>query len=127
MAEASSLPSAPVPPKATPLPPLSKDEPLTKDQWRTILALADAMVPCVKPAGAAGPKDLEVPASVYVTSLANIEEFALASDEVGLAKAYLSERPSEVPEFVESLHRLLSFNIPSDMKQQMTMGLNLLK
>jgi hypothetical protein len=127
MAEASSLPSASVPLKASPLPPTAKGDPLTKDQWRTLLALADAMVPCVQPAGAAGPKDLEVPASVYSTSLANIEKFALASDEVGLAKSYLSERPSEIPEFVESLHRLLSFYVPTDLKQQMTLGLNLLK
>jgi hypothetical protein len=106
---------------------MAKDDPLTKDQWRTLLAMADAIVPCVKPTGSAGPQELEVSSSVYATSLGAIEKFALASDEVGLAKTYLSERPSQSPEFVECLHRLMAFNVPSDLKQQMTLGLNLLK
>jgi hypothetical protein len=70
---------------------------------------------------------LGVTDSEYATALAKIEAYAVADGEAGLAKQYLAQKASDSPEFIGNLRRLLTYYVPADLKQQLTLGLTLLK
>jgi hypothetical protein len=125
---ADTLPSVPVSPKASPLPPIPAQDPITEDQWRTLLALADCIIPSIQPSSSAQPStQLGVPDADYATALGKIEHYALADDDTSLAKKYLQEKASDIPEFRENLRRLLTFYVPTDQKKEFSLGLTLLK
>jgi hypothetical protein len=112
----------------TPLPPLPSTDPLTKGQWNTILAFADTIVPCIRPAKAARKGiDIGLADNDYAVTVNKIERFTSTSGDLELATKYLSERPSESQEFKDNLYRLLANYVPADLKQQLTLGLTLLK
>lgn len=113
-------------PKASPLPSLPED-PLTPSQWRLLLALADAIIPTVVPETPVDPmKELAVPSSEYSQALTTLESTNLRGDEEGLAKTYLSERPSQNPAFKEALWRFIGCHVPADLKSQLALAFNLL-
>jgi hypothetical protein len=110
--------------KASPLPPVSSEDPLTQDQWRNLLAFADTVVPAIVPdRSAVGPNDLPLGAAEYGATLATVKRYADAS----LAESYLLERASDLQPFKDNIYRLLSCYVPEDLKQQLTLGLTLLK
>jgi hypothetical protein len=110
--------------KASPLSPLSSEDPLSPDQWRNLLAFADTIVPAIVPGrSTVGPNELALSAADYEATLAKVTRFA---DE-SLADSYLLERASDVQPFKDNLYRLLSCYVPTDLKQQLTLGLTLLK
>jgi hypothetical protein len=110
--------------KASPLAPLAAEDPLTKDQWRNLLAFADTVVPAVVPdRSAVGPNELPLSAADYGATLAKVTRFADAS----LAESYLLERASDLQPFKDNIYRLLSCYVPTDLKQQLALGLTLLK
>jgi hypothetical protein len=114
--------------KPTPPPPLPSNDPLTNFQWTTILAFADTVVPCIRPAKAARKGiDIALEDSDYAVTVNKIERYTSPSGDLELATKYLSERPSESQEFKDNLYRLLANYVPADLKQQLTLGLTLLK
>jgi hypothetical protein len=123
-----SLTSAPVSPKDSPLPPVPAEDPITKDQWRTLLSLADCIIPSIQPSSIAQPtSQLAVSDPDYGTALGKIEQYAVADGGNGLAKKYLEEKASDIPAFTENLRRILTFYVPTDMKKEFQLGLTLLK
>src|ERR1700759_3984282 len=115
-------------PKPSPIADLPTTDPLNKDQWRTILAFADTIVPCIQPIGSARKGiDLALPESEYNATLNKIEQYASLSGNPDLAKQYLSERPSDSQAFKDNLYRLLALYCPDDLRQQLTLSLTLLK
>jgi hypothetical protein len=109
---------------ASPLPPLASEDPLTQDQWRNLLAFADTVVPAIVPdRSAVGHNELPLTAADYGATLAKVTRFADAS----LAESYLLERASDMQPFKDNIYRLLSCYVPSDLKQQLGLGLTLLK
>jgi hypothetical protein len=107
--------------RASPLPPLASEDPLTQDQWRNLLAFADTVVPAIVPGSAAGHNELAL--ADYGATLGQVTRFADAS----LAESYLLERASDLQPFKDNIYRLLSCYVPADLKQQLGLGLTLLK
>ena len=123
------LNASPVSPKASPVPARPAEDPLTKDQWRTLLAIADTIVPSIH-AESAGPSKhgLVIDDSAYSLTLSTLQQRLKPTDgkvDV-LAKKFLEERPSENPAFKEILTRFFGLWAPSEAKQQITLILNLL-
>jgi hypothetical protein len=123
------LRTEPIAIKASPLPPAPAEDPLTRDQWRTLLALADAVVPSVVPetSGKVSTTVRTIPAGDYASATVKIENYALGGGETGLAKAYLDEKPSLLPEFKSNLSRFVGLHIPHELKKLLAFGLDTLK
>lgn len=122
------LNEAPVTPKASTLPSLSKEDPLGPAQWRTFMAIADTVIPSIKPASSAqGMNELAVPDEEYAQIVTRMKSHCLHDSNEGLAVQYLEERPSTNPHFKELIWRYLSLNLPEDQKQLLRLSLNLLK
>ena len=134
-AAVESLPSEPISHiiKDSPLGDLPKDDPLTKDQWRTLLAIADTVVPAIiestKPSTPF--KAIAVESKRYAGIVATIDKYARESEHVNktenLTQEYLAERPSKIPGFRDALYRFLALNTPPDQVRMIGIILNLLK
>ncbi|KAF2466246.1 long chain fatty alcohol oxidase [Lindgomyces ingoldianus] len=122
-----SLTTAPVSPRATPLPPVPSEDPLTAAQWKTLLAIADTIIPAIKPIATANTR-LEIPATAneYSTAISTLEGLSPNPDRQAAAKAYLEENASSNPAFREALHRLLALHMPHATKRQFILVLNIL-
>lgn len=113
--------------KESPLPPPTGD-PLSPEQWVTLLAFADAVVPSIAPSVTATPAtQLAVDANDYATALAQVQQLAGPDVEPNLSAEYLAETPSACPGFRENIHRLMAQYIPADTRKQLLMVLNVLK
>ncbi|KAF2120283.1 hypothetical protein BDV96DRAFT_485921 [Lophiotrema nucula] len=122
-----SLTTEPVSPKATPLPPIPSEDPLTSRQWQTLLAIADAIIPSIQPIAVADTrKSIPATDNEYSTAISTIRGLTPAPDGEALAKTYLEESASSNPAFRESLHRLLAMYLPQQSKKELTMVLNIL-
>jgi hypothetical protein len=126
---ATEVRTEPVAVKASPLSPGPAEDPLTKDQWRTLLAFADCVIPSVAPesSGQASSGARIIPAAEYASALVKVENYALGGGETGLAKAYLDERPSQLPQFKENVHRFLGLHTPNELRKLLAFGLDTLK
>lgn len=129
MASPSQFTIAPVAVKASPLPPVPDEDPLTKDQWRTLMAFSDTVIPTVleKGRGASAFKENSVSVEQYGNAIATIQEHALRSKNKFLAVEYLEERPSQIPAFRANVHRFIGLYMPKDLVKLMQFGLNMLK
>jgi hypothetical protein len=125
-----SLPAEPVSPKAAPLPPLPSEDPLTPEQWKTLLAIADAVVPAVKPMSLANAKtEVAITDNEYSTAVGALIALVPESDPDAhvAAKDYLAENASSSPEFQLELQRMFAMYMPQSTKKQLGMILNVLK
>jgi hypothetical protein len=125
-----SLPAEPVSPKATPLPPLPTEDPLSPAQWKTLLAIADAVVPAVKPASLANAKtEVAVADNEYSTAVGALMALIPEKDPEAdmAAKEYLAENASSNPAFQLELQRVFALYMPQSTKKQLGMVLNILK
>ena len=112
----------------TPLPPLSELDPLTKEQWKTFFAVADAIIPRILPQSEGNPQhDLVLSDSDYATIYENLGRFVVNNENNQLVQEYLKESASDSQEFRDTVYRLFSENVPTDLKKQLTLGLTLLK
>jgi len=120
--------TSPVTPKASPLPPVSTTDPLTPSQWRTLLALADTVIPSIVPETTANSsEELGVPETVYSSALTTIETTFHHGQTKELAREYLNERPSQIPAFRELIHRLFGTHLPTDVAKSLATSLTLLE
>jgi hypothetical protein len=125
-----SLPTAPVSPKASPLPPLPSEDPLTPAQWKTLLAIADAVIPTIKPVSTAQAiTEVAVTDNEYSTAVSTLVALVPEDDPVAevAAKEYLEDRASANPAFRIELQRIFSMYMPQSTKNELTMVLNILK
>ncbi|KAF2843546.1 long-chain fatty alcohol dehydrogenase [Patellaria atrata CBS 101060] len=118
--------TAMVPPTAIPRPPLPDVDPLTPEQWRTILAIADSVIPSIKPAASSheASTNLPVPDSEYSTALSTIQGSSSAREE--LARHYLEECPSTSQDFKNALTVLFSRTLPEQGRKTLLVILDLL-
>jgi hypothetical protein len=118
-----------VPRKASELAPLPKENPLTKSQWRTLMAFADTVVPSIvqEQRGKAAFKERALSSGEYASALSNIEHHVLHDQHNGIAEAYLSERPSQLPEFRANVHRFIGLYTPKALAELLAVGLDLLE
>ncbi|KAF2124694.1 long-chain fatty alcohol dehydrogenase [Dothidotthia symphoricarpi CBS 119687] len=126
---AESLSTAPVSPKAAPLPPLPASDPFTPAQWKTLLAIADACVPAIKPISQANTQtELAVSDQEYAAAVAKLKALTPQDDpDAGNnAKEYLAVSATSNPAFKEELHRIFALYMPHDTKTKIGMVLNIL-
>ncbi|KAF2744005.1 long chain fatty alcohol oxidase [Sporormia fimetaria CBS 119925] len=121
-----ALPAQPVSPKAAPLPPVPKVDPLTAAQWRTLLAIADTIIPDIRPASIADfQTHYVVSDNDHSTALTTLKgRFSGTTD--ALAKEYLQESASSDSQFRDAWHRLFGLLMPQQAKRELTVVLNLL-
>ncbi|KAF2396408.1 long-chain fatty alcohol dehydrogenase [Trichodelitschia bisporula] len=110
--------------KSSPLPPVGPLDPLSEDNWRTLLAFADAVIPSIRPASTSGSTSniKALPQAEYATVLAATEANA-APEGKSIVKQFLEERPSDNPAFKEQLYRWLAHYTPPDQRKQLALGL----
>lgn len=115
-------------PMAAPLSALTED-PLTDLQWRTLLSIADAVIPSIRPKSERPSSNvLAVSDDVYADSLADIigtVPSTMAKKEDVLQ--YLQEEASSIPAFKDQIARLICFHMPPSQRKEIIMVLNLLK
>ena len=110
-----------------PLPPLPEGNPLSQAQWSSFMALADAIIPSVRPAATAQKlTDQTLPDSAYSDAYNGLRSVISRSASDDLLKEYLTETPSSIPAFKSNIWRLLAENIPGDPKQQILAVLSVL-
>lgn len=130
MADSSTTQTAEaVSPKATPLPPLPSEDPLTPAQWTTLLAILDTVVPAIKPASTANPQiELAVPDTEYSTTVSKLKGLVPATDADAddAVKEYLEDHASRNPSFRLQLQRLFAVYMPQSQRKELCMVLTVL-
>ncbi|QSS54850.1 long chain fatty acid oxidase [Histoplasma capsulatum var. duboisii H88] len=112
----------------SPLPPApAASTVLTPLQWKTLLALADTVIPSIRPRSAA-----VCPGACTISDA----EFALATHTLqsvqndfahsDIAVQFLAENASSVPEFKESMCRVLGQQLPDEARRGISVILNAL-
>jgi hypothetical protein len=125
-----SLPTEAVSPKATPLPPLPSEDPLTPTQWKTLLAISDAVIPAIKPTSTADARtEISVGDNEYSTAISTLKALTPENDSDAdtAAKEYLADNASSNPRFKAELQRVLAMYMPQSTKKELCMVLNILK
>lgn len=125
-----SLSTEPVSPKSSPLPPLPAENPLTPAQWKTLLAIADAVIPAIKPVSTANAgTEIAVDDNEYSKAVSVLRGLTPEDDPDAdtAAKEYLANNASSSPAFQLELHRVLAMYMPQDVKRQLTTVLNVLE
>lgn len=122
-----SLPTATVSPKATTLPTLPAEDPLTPAQWRTLLAIAETIIPVVKPIAVARiENEIAADDNEYSAAITTLVRLTPHADGEAAAKALLDDSPASDPLFREELRRVLSLSLPYSNRKDLAMILNLL-
>ncbi|KAI4608568.1 hypothetical protein J4E83_009004 [Alternaria metachromatica] len=125
----TTLPSEPVSPKATPLPPLPAEDPLTPQQWKTLLAITDAVIPAIKPISTAKTQtELAATDTDYSTAVSKLRALAPGNDPDAetAVKEYLDDYASQDPAFRAELQRVFAMYMPQNQRKDLCMVLNVL-
>ncbi|KAL1598803.1 hypothetical protein SLS60_007945 [Paraconiothyrium brasiliense] len=122
-----TIPTATVSPKATTLPPLPAEDPLTPAQWRTLLAIAETIVPAVKPSATArGRTEIVVTDNEYSAIVSRLKGLTPDLDGEEAAKAVLDDNPALDPVFREELRRVIALTLPQSNRKDLSIILNIL-
>ncbi|KAE8867474.1 hypothetical protein PTNB73_05568 [Pyrenophora teres f. teres] len=123
------LHTEPVSPRATPLPPLPSEDPLTPEQWATFLAIADVVIPAIKPMSTAKVHtEVAVPDTDYSTAVGILKARSPANDPDAetAVKEYLEDYASRDPAFRAEMQRVFAIYLPHSQKKDLCMILNVL-
>ena len=101
-------------PLDAPLPPVPEGEVLTAAQWRTLMAIADAVIPAIEVSTIPSHDKLSIQASEYINAIDQIKKLTPPSADGKAAERYLSESASSNPGFRDSLHRQLGQYVRED-------------
>lgn len=122
-----TLPTTTVSPKATTLPPIPAEDPLTPPQWKTLLAIAETVIPPVKPAAIARSRtEIVVTDNEYSAHLSKLRALTPEPDGGAAAKALLEDNPASDPVFREELRRVIALTLPQSSRKDLSMILNIL-
>jgi len=122
-----SLPAEIVEPDAAPLPPLPQIDPFSPAQWKTLLAIADAVIPSLRPRSTARASDLSVGDVDYSIRLTSLQNAELINDNGDVARQYLAETPSSISAFKDSLWRFVGWHMPPSQRKDPGTALTLLE
>ena len=101
-------------PLDNPLPPPPEGEVLTAAQWRTLMAIADTIIPCVEASTTSSHNKLSISASEYANAIQRIKSNISATSDDQAAERFLQESASSTPGFRESVHRQLGHYVRED-------------
>ena len=89
------------------LPPIPEGEVLTAAQWRTLIAIADAIIPAIEVSTTPSHDKLSIQTSEYANAIDQIKKLTPPSADGKAAERFLSESASSTPGFRDSIHRQL--------------------
>jgi len=101
-------------PLASPLPPPPKGEVLTAAQWRTLMAIADAIIPSIEVSSTPSTRKLAIQTSEYASAIERTQQLIPVSAPTETAQSFLQENASSTPGFKESIHRQLGHYLRED-------------
>ena len=101
-------------PLDNPLPPPPEGEVLTAAQWRTLMAIADTIIPCVQASTTSSHNKLHIPASEYANAVQRIKKHISPTSDGQAAERFLQESASSTRGFKGSLHRQLGHYVRED-------------
>jgi len=101
-------------PLDSPLPPPPEGEVLTAAQWRTLMAIADAVIPSFEVSSIPSTRKLAIQASEYASAIERVQHFIPVRAPTETAQGFLQENPSSTPGFKESIHRQLGHYLRED-------------
>ncbi|KAF1935199.1 long chain fatty alcohol oxidase [Clathrospora elynae] len=123
------LNTEPVSPKATPLPPLPSEDPLTPAQWKTLFTITDAIIPAIKPMSTVKAQtEIAVTDTGYSTAVSKLRALTPKDDPdaKAAAKEYLDDYASKDPAFRLELQRVFAMYMPHNQRKELRMLLNVL-
>jgi hypothetical protein len=99
-------------PQDVPLPPAPSASFFSELQWKTLFALADAIVPSIRPAAISKSSDDKViPDAEYNTALESLTKLISGPDASSIAAQYLQENVSSNPLFRSIVERILGNHV----------------
>jgi hypothetical protein len=116
-------------PLATPVPPNPTDDLYTEAQWTTLMAIMDTVIPSIR-------RESEGENSISQLCIADVE-YQKAADHIrekvtnapssAALDEYFQEKPSDLPEFLETIKRMLWFYVREDGRKGLSVVLSALK
>lgn len=94
-------------PLETPLPPSSDCEVLTKSQWRTLLAIAETVIPSIEVSSEPSLQSLTLSAAEYTSTIEAVIQRLPEGVSRDLSTSYLKESASSIPAFDLLLKRIV--------------------
>ena len=114
-------------PLASPLPPPPDLDVLTPQQWATLMAIGDAVVPAVELSDEPSLDALTLRSVDYTTLTSNLQRTLPAGTDKYLVHEYLAEKPSSTAGIKEQLHRTLTNCIKPDARKGISLILSILE
>lgn len=117
-------------PLASPLPDPPAGEAFTADQWATLLAIMDTVIPTIhrdSVSAASTPTVHAIPEVKYNAGIHHARENVVDLPKDDVLDEYLAERPSQCPGFEDLLKRTLVEYSRSDARQGLALVLSALK
>lgn len=116
-------------PLTIPLPDVPPGEAFTADQWTTLLAIMDTIVPSVQRGAASGSSttQLTISHAEYNETVEGLKKGVVGTVEDKTLDEYLSEKPSENPRFRALLKRSMLVFSREDIRKTLALVLSALK
>lgn len=115
-------------PLDVPVPPVPAADFYTEQQWKTLLVLADTVIPSIRtPEPDQSSLVKVVPSAEWDAAVAVLASRIKGPDAARLAKQYLEEAPSSNPHFKPALQRLFGQFVHEEGRNGLGLILNALK
>lgn len=110
-----------------PLPRITATDPLTQDQWTTLVSIADTFIPAIRvnEHDVSSKTALGLSSDDYVKALQSIKQHSQAADDV--AGEFLAEPASSVPGFKDALMRRVAVYLHTQGQKDIAFVLSALK
>lgn len=122
-----SLQSNLISPLTSPLPPPPEGEILTSEQWTTLLAIGDTVIPAIESSSDPSSNKLALSPFEYASTVEALQSIKAPNDDTQLIQKYLVECPSSIPALKELLHRTLCEYLRPDARNGVLVILSALK
>lgn len=113
-------------PLDVPIPPLPDTQLFSELQWKTLLSLADTMIPSVRSSGNANTTKV-VPAPQFDSAVSKLASDIPGPDSAQKATRYLEENASSNPAFRDNIQRLFGTFVHQEGRKGLSLVLNALK
>ncbi|KAL4739537.1 putative long chain fatty alcohol oxidase [Aspergillus similis] len=108
------------------IPPVPTNEVLTDLQWKTLLAVADTVIPSICVSGDASPNQKSVTESQFESAVSKLAANIRVSNAADVARAYLQENVSSLQRFKDGLQRLIANDVHEEGRKGLCMILDIL-
>ena len=113
-------------PLDVPVPPIPQAELFSELQWKTLLSLADTVIPSIRSSGDANSTKV-VPESQFSATVSTLASNIRDPDSVQIATRYLEESASSNPAFRDAIQRLFGSFVHQEGRNGLSFILNALK